>query len=156
VLGLCGGYQMLGREIYDPAGIEGPAGSAAGLGLLDVSTTLGQRKRLAPVSGTTGDGLPFSGYEMHVGETAGPDVARPFLHLSDGRADGAVSADGRVCGTYVHGLFSDDRLRSAWIERLGGSASDLAYEAGVEEALDALARHLERHLDIDGLISHAS
>src|SRR5215468_4815293 len=104
VIGLCGGYQMLGRAIRDPAGTEGPPGAAEGLGLLNVETVLSGDKRLEPVRGDTG-GIPFSGYEMHMGTTAGPDCARPFARLSDGAAEGAMSADGRVIGTYIHGLF---------------------------------------------------
>jgi adenosylcobyric acid synthase len=155
VLGLCGGYQMLGREIADPAGIEGPAGSVAGLGLLDVSTTLSGDKRLVAVTGSTSDGISFSGYEMHMGVTNGPDAARPFATLADGHLDGAVSASGRVSGTYVHGLFADDRQRAAWLERLGGASAGLDYEAGVDRVLDELAAHLEKHIDLDRLLSHA-
>jgi adenosylcobyric acid synthase len=155
VLGLCGGYQMLGREIADPAGIEGPAGSVAGLGLLGVSTTLSGDKRLVAVTGSTTDGTSFSGYEMHMGVTNGPDAARPFATLADGRLDGAVSASGRVSGTYVHGLFADDRQRAAWLERLGGASAGLDYEAGVDRVLDELAAHLEKHIDLDRLLSHA-
>ena len=151
VLGLCGGYQMLGRRISDPDGIEGPPGSVEGLGLLDVETVLGGDKRLEAVCGTSFDGVSLSGYEMHVGRTAGPDCARP-LAMIGGSADGATSADGRVWGTYLHGLFADDRQRSAWLTRLGGSASRLDYESGVEEVLDRLAAHMEKHLDLDGLL----
>jgi adenosylcobyric acid synthase len=155
VLGLCGGYQMLGRRIADPDGIEGPAGSVDGLGLLDVETRLTGDKRLVAVTGSSADGAPFSGYEMHMGETEGADRARPFARLSDGTPDGAMSADGLVAGTYVHGLFADDRQRAAWIARLGGAPSGLDYEAGVEAALDALAAHLERHLDVERLLTIA-
>ncbi|WP_159347154.1 cobyric acid synthase [Roseomonas harenae] len=154
VLGLCGGYQMLGRRIADPDGVEGPAGSVAGLGLLDVETELIGEKRLSAVSGRA-EGIPFAGYEMHMGRTEGPDRARPFAQLEPGGAEGATSPDGRVTGTYVHGLFTDDRQRSAWLTRLGGPPSELAYEAGVEAALDALARHLEAHLDLDHLLALA-
>ena len=156
VLGLCGGYQMLGRRLNDPEGIEGPAGRVDGLGLLDVETTLSADKKLVAVSGATADGTPFLGYEMHMGATEGPDTARPFARLSDGVMDGAVSPDGRVSGTYVHGLFADDRQRAAWLERLGASAAGFDYEAGVDDTLDALAAHLEKHLDVERLISHAA
>src|SRR5580693_6187910 len=98
VLGLCGGYQVLGRAISEPAGIEGPPATAESLGLLDVETVLGDDKRLEPVRGEAG-GVPFSGYEMHMGVTTGADCVRPFARLSDGSADGAVSPDGRVIGT---------------------------------------------------------
>ena len=154
VLGLCGGYQMLGRTIADPQGVEGPPGTAPGLGLLDVTTELAGAKRLVAVTGTTADGHPFSGYEMHMGATSGPDRARPFAHLPDG-PEGAVSPDGRVLGTYVHGLFADDAQRAAWLARFGASPSGASYEAGVEAALDALARHLEAHIDVEALLTLA-
>ncbi len=156
VLGLCGGLQMLGRRIDDPSGIEGAAGAVPGLALLDVATVLTGDKALRSVTGTTGDGKPFKGYEMHVGETTGPDAARPFALLSDGRADGAVSPSGRVAGTYVHGLFADDVQRRAWLERLGGTSGGFDYEAGVDATLDALAAHLEKHLDIEALLKTAA
>lgn len=153
VLGLCGGYQMLGRRIEDPLGIEGPPGGVAGLGLLDVSTVLTREKRLSPAGGVTlAEGAPFAGYEMHMGRTEGPDAANPLLRLDDGRLDGAVSADGLVSGTYVHGLFGDDAQRAAWLGRLGLAAAPRRYEAGVEAALDALAAHLARHVDVEGLL----
>ena len=154
VLGLCGGYQMLGRSINDPAGIEGPPGIAAGLGFLDVETALSAAKRLEPVQGEAG-GVPFSGYEMHIGVTTGPDCARPFGRLSGGGAEGAVSPDGRVIGTYVHGLFGDDRQRSRWLERLGAAPSAMAYDGLIETTLDRLAAHLAAHLDLEALISLA-
>jgi adenosylcobyric acid synthase len=155
VLGLCGGYQMLGKRLHDPEGIEGPAGSVDGLGLLDVETILTSDKRLIAVTGNTAEGAPFSGYEMHMGATEGPDCVRPFARFSDGASDGAVSSDGRVAGTYVHGLFANDRQRATWIEGLGGTASGLDYEAGVDAVLDALAAHLEAHLDLDRLLTIA-
>ncbi|MGH6814074.1 MAG: cobyric acid synthase, partial [Hyphomicrobiaceae bacterium] len=156
VLGLCGGYQMLGRVIADPLGIEGPPRQVEGLGLLDVHTELTGTKVLREVAGLEpASGAPFQGYEMHVGATAGPDAKRPLLHFADGRRDGASSADGRVCGCYVHGLFASDRLRAAWLARLGGSGSVQPYEATVETALDALAAHLGRHIDIQTLLSFA-
>jgi adenosylcobyric acid synthase len=155
VLGLCGGYQMLGRIIRDPDGIEGPAGTAEGLGLLDVETTLCDKKRLEPARGAA-DGAPFSGYEMHMGVTAGPDCARPFATLSDGTPDGARSADGRVIGTYIHGLFGDDRQRSAWLERLGAGPSAIAHDALVERTLDGLAAHLAEHVDVERMLALAT
>jgi adenosylcobyric acid synthase len=155
VLGLCGGYQMLGRRIEDPHGIEGETGrSVEGLGLLDVTTTLTAVKRLEAVTGATlPDGAPLSGYEMHIGETSGPGAARAFARLGDGRSDGAVSADGRVAGTYVHGLFADDRQRARWLTLLGAATSDLAYEALVDDILDRFASHLEAHLDVERLFA---
>ncbi|WP_375453877.1 cobyric acid synthase [uncultured Methylobacterium sp.] len=156
VLGLCGGYQMLGRTLSDPHGIEGEPRTVPGLGLLAVDTVMTPLKRLEAVSGASAaDGVPFTGYEMHVGETTGADAARPLLRLADGRPDGAVSADGRVCGTYVHGLFADDRQRAAWLLRLGAASDGASYEAGIERVLDALAAHLERHVDCDRLLALA-
>jgi adenosylcobyric acid synthase len=155
VLGLCGGYQMLGRTIADPDGIEGPPATVAGLGLLDVATTLAPDKRLEAVRGTTSGGAPFAGYEMHMGMTAGPDCARPFARLADGSADGAMSADGHVIGTYVHGLFADDRQRAAWLKRFAAAPGNFAYEASIEQTLDALAAHLAAHLDLDRLLKLA-
>jgi adenosylcobyric acid synthase len=153
VFGLCGGYQMLGHRIDDPNGIEGPAGSVAGLGLLDVTTVLSDRKRLASVSGTLlSDGTSFIGYEMHMGVTAGPATARPCVRLADGRVDGAVSCDGRVAGSYVHGLFAGDAMRAGWLRRLGAAPSGRRHEMEIEATLDALAGHLEAHVDIDGLL----
>jgi adenosylcobyric acid synthase len=151
VLGLCGGYQMLGRTIADPQGIEGPPGRVPGLGLLDVATVLGGDKRLVQVTGADPDGVPAAGYEMHLGVTEGPDTARPLLHL-DGHPDGAVSPDGLVCGTYLHGLFAHDAQRAAWLARLGGAASLYRHEAAVEAALDALAAHVERYVRVDVLL----
>jgi adenosylcobyric acid synthase len=153
VLGLCGGYQMLGRVVGDPNGIEGPAGTAEGLDLLAVDTVLSDDKRLEPVHGETSDGVPFAGYEMHMGTTNGADRARPFARLADGSREGAVSADGRVMGSYIHGLFADDRQRSAWLARLRGGSSEIAYDALVEQTLDRLAAHLAKHVDLDRLLS---
>jgi adenosylcobyric acid synthase len=155
VLGLCGGYQMLGRAIADPDGIEGMAGRVDGLGLINVETTLSGEKRLEAVHGETSDGVPFAGYEMHIGVTDGPDRARPFARLADGALEGAISPDGRVMGTYVHGFFTDDRQRSVWLQRLGAGASGVAYESQVERTLDALAGHLAAHIDIDRLLKLA-
>jgi adenosylcobyric acid synthase len=155
VLGLCGGYQMLGRALHDPKGIEGPAASAPGLGLLDVETTLSGEKRLEPASGMTADGIPFSGYEMHMGATEGLDRGRPFARLAEGSPEGAVSADGRVIGTYIHGLFADDRQRSAWLKRFEAGGAAIAYEALIEETLDKLADHLAANVAIDRLLTIA-
>ncbi|WP_291390852.1 cobyric acid synthase [Devosia sp.] len=154
VLGICGGYQMLGRTVSDPDGIEGEAGFSAGLGLLDVSTTLGPTKELRVEAAThVGSGTPISGYHMHMGVTSGPGLDRPFARIGNA-SDGAVSADGLVMGTYLHGLFAADGFRRSF---LGAAAqgSTLAYEQMVDETLDALAVHLERHLDLDALLELA-
>lgn len=155
VLGLCGGYQMLGRSLADPEGVEGPPGSVPGLGLLDVETVLTGDKRLVAVTGMAG-GVPFSGYEMHMGVTQGPGRVRPFADIDGAGPEGAISADGRIIGTYAHGLFADDRQRAHWLATLGAAPSGLDYEAGVEATLDALAAHLERHVDLDRLLEIAA
>ena len=153
IFGLCGGYQMLGGAIRDPAGIEGPAGTAQGLGLLAVETVLSDDKRLEPVRGTTHDGISVSGYEMHMGVTQGADCARPFARLADGTPEGAVSADGQVMGSYIHGIFGDDRQRVAWLARFAAGPSAISYEGLIEQTLDRLAAHLARHIDLDRLLS---
>ncbi len=154
-LGVCGGYQMLGRVVADPDGVEGPAGEAQGLGLIDVETVMTGEKALRSVAGTClANGAPFTGYEMHMGRTTGPDCARPLLRFEDGREDGAISCHGRVMGAYAHALFADDAQRAAWLAALG-AASDLAYDATVERTLDELAAHLARHIDLDALLALA-
>ena len=154
VLGICGGYQMLGRRIADPLGIEGAPSAVAGLGLLDVETTLGPQKALRRVGGRA-LGAAFSGYEMHMGATTGPDTARPFALLDDGALDGAAGPDGGVIGTYCHGLFASTDLRAALLARLGATSGSDDYGAGVEAALDAIAEEVERRLDVDGLVALA-
>lgn len=156
VFGVCGGYQMLGRVIRDPAGLEGPAGEAQGLGLLDIETTLTGEKTLLRVSGRAAQyDAPFSGYEMHVGETAGADCARPVFRFDDGRVDGAAARDGAVAGAYVHGLFSDDSFRAAFLRDIGASVSSLRFEQEIEETLDRLADHCAQHIDLDALLEIA-
>jgi adenosylcobyric acid synthase len=154
VLGLCGGYQMLGKTIADPDGQDGRAGTVEGLGLLDIATTMSADKSTTLVTGTHGaSGAAVEGYEIHLGRSEGADCARPLLTI-DGRPDGATSADGRIQGTYVHGLFTGDAFRKAWLAQFG-IASSLAYEARIETALDALADHLEQHLDIEQILTIA-
>ena len=154
VLGLCGGYQMLGRSIDDPDGVDGLKGRVDGLGLLDIVTVMQGDKSTTLVTGTHRvSGTEIEGYEIHLGRSDGMDCARPMLTIG-GRLEGASSPDGRVQGTYVHGLFASDAFRKAWLADLG-IASKLAYDAKFESALDALADHLEAHLDIDALLAIA-
>ena len=157
VLGLCGGYQMLGRVVADPDGSEGAAGVTAGLGLLEVDTVLTGTKSVRPVSGRhLRSGESFAGYEIHIGRTSGADCDRPMVMLEDGTADGATSADGRVMGTYVHGLFASNAFRHAFLAGVRPRrASNLDYAATVEAALDSIADTLEATLDIDGLLAAA-
>jgi adenosylcobyric acid synthase len=156
VLGICGGFQMLGRRLADPAGIEGPPGETAGLGLFDLETVLTGDKQLEEVRGREiASGAPIHGYEMHVGRTDGPALARPMLDL-EGRPDGAVSPDRRIMGCYVHGLFAADGFRHAFLARLRERApSGVAFEQGIEATLEALADHLEAHVDVEGLLALA-
>ncbi|PTE21682.1 cobyric acid synthase CobQ [Cereibacter changlensis JA139] len=155
VLGICGGYQMLGRSVADPEGIEGAAGETEGLGLLDVATVMTPDKRLTRTAARhEATGLGLEGYEIHIGRTEGADCARPFARI-DGRPEGAISADGQVTGSYLHGMFTDDAFRAAFLAGLGAEASGSGYGTEVERVLDALAAHLERHLDIDALFALA-
>jgi adenosylcobyric acid synthase len=155
VLGLCGGYQMLGRRIADPNGVEGPPGEAAGLGLLDVETTLTGSKILTQTTGyLAADNAPFEGYEIHIGRTHGPDTARPFLHTAAG-PQGAMSADGKIAGCYVHGLFQQGTARAALLRSLGGTSTGTDHGTIVETALDEIAAVLAERLDIAGLAAVA-
>lgn len=154
VLGICGGFQMLGRRIADPEGIEGPAGEDAGLGLLDVETVMTADKRLTKVTARhVGSEQDFRGYEIHIGRTDGADSARPFAQVA-GQDEGATSTSGRIQGSYLHGMFTDDGFRAAWLGGFG-VASHLSYNASSEDTLDALADHLEAHLDVEGLLQTA-
>ncbi|MEZ5769922.1 MAG: cobyric acid synthase CobQ, partial [Paracoccaceae bacterium] len=137
-------------------GIEGRPGSAPGLGVLDVRTVLEPAKTLALTEARAlASGETVEGYEIHLGRTVGADCARAWLDLGDGRRDGAASPDGRVMGTYLHGLFASDGFRRAYLAGLGAAPSDRGYDDGVEAALDALAAHCETHLDLDRLFDLA-
>ena len=157
VVGLCGGYQMLGRRVTDPDGVEGTAGEAPGLGLLDVETAISGEKALRPARGVeVASGEAVVGYEMHMGVTGGPDRARPWLTLEDGRREGACSASGRILGSYLHGLFAADGFRHAFLARIDqGRQPGVAFESLIDETLDGLADHLETHLDLDALLAVA-
>ncbi len=156
VLGLCAGYQMLGRKLHDPEGIEGPAGSADGLGHLDVETVLTPEKSLERVDAVhLATGAAMTGYEMHIGRTEGPDCAHVFATVS-GSPDGAAALNGQIQGTYLHGLFASDTFRAAYLETLGGSGGGADYLGSVESTLDELANHLERSVDLDLLLKIAS
>lgn len=157
VLGVCGGYQMLGQEIRDPQGIEGRPRSAPGLGLLDVVTEMRPEKHLTRVAAKDrASGTPVEGYEIHIGETSGADCTRAWLEVG-GRPEGAASPNGQIRGTYLHGLFSSDAFRRDWLTRLGGTGdAGLNYETEVDTTLDALADHLAAHLDLKALLALAA
>lgn len=156
ILGICGGYQMLGRRISDPDGVDGLPGEAPGLALLDVETRMTAHKKVAPVSGHCSQcRFPVAGYEIHTGRTTGPDTDEPMFDLA-GAYDGARSASGLIEGTYLHGAFSNDAFRRGWLERAGGVAdAGFAYGASVERALDQLADGVEANVDIESLLSMA-
>ncbi len=155
VLGICGGFQMLGREVADPGGIEGAPGAAAGLAVLDVETVLTGEKILRPAVGRLAiAGAKFEGYEMHVGRTTGPGLARPFLFAGDA-PDGAVSADGRIMGTYVHGLFACGDARAALLNRLGARSVGGDHDVVVDGFLDEVAQELDGALDVEALAAIA-
>ena len=156
ILGICGGYQMLGTHIYDPEGIEGGSNDVPGLGYLGIQTILISDKTLLEVTGEVFSSLgKIRGYEMHSGQTMGAAILEPFAQL-DGGPDGAVSEDGKIMGCYIHGLFAEDAFRSSFLNRLkSGAGSGLNYDAQVESALDALADGLEKALDLDALIEAA-
>ena len=157
VLGICGGYQMLGRAVHDPDGLEGPPSTAEGLGLLDVETILAPKKQLALIDGRhVQSDTEIKGYEIHLGRTEGADCARPFAHIGNA-PDGARSPDGRVEGTYLHGCFSSDTFRSAYLQALrDGSAGGISYQSLVDETLNSLASHLEQNIPLDRLLDLAS
>ncbi|MBY5606870.1 cobyric acid synthase [Rhizobium leguminosarum] len=147
VIGICGGYQMLGRMVRDPLGIEGGTLETPGLGLLDVETEMAPEKtvRNSQARSTEYD-APLAGYQIHLGVTRGPDCDRPSA-IIDGAPDGALSADGRILGTYLHGLFGSDAYRARLLQSFGLSGERRNYRKSVEQALDEIAGELERHLD---------
>ena len=145
---------MLGRSLADPGGVEGPPAEVAGIGLLDVETVLAPVKTLRETHGRA-LGADFAGYEMHMGETTGPDCARAFARLAGNRNDGAMSADGHVLGSYVHGLLASCALRAKLLAKIGAMSADVHYAASVEAALDDIAAAIEAHLDVDALLALA-
>jgi adenosylcobyric acid synthase len=150
VLGVCGGYQMLGRRIADPQGVEGPAGEAQGLGYLDVETVLTGEKTLQAVGGRV-LGAAFQGYEIHVGRTVGPDAASDWIVDASGASLGAACANGKIRGAYVHGLFDSGSARSALLAEIGAPSDGLDQDGVIDAALDEIAAILEASLDISAL-----
>jgi adenosylcobyric acid synthase len=161
VVGLCGGYQMLGRTVADPAGIEGASRAAAGLGLLAVDTVIEPHKIVRTVQARDDrTGAAVSGYEIHLGRTTGPDCGQPWLVL-DGTPEGAVSADGRSEGCYIHGLFAGDAFRRAWLDRIRAARGlspgrpATQYDATVDVVLDRLADHVAASVALDRVLEIA-
>ncbi|SEB62344.1 adenosylcobyric acid synthase (glutamine-hydrolysing) [Pseudomonas saponiphila] len=155
VLGICGGLQMLGEQVHDPLGLEGAAGSSPGLGLLAFATVLEKEKQLRNVSGRlTLENAPVSGYEIHAGVTRGPALEQAAVQLDDGRSDGALSADGQILGTYLHGLFETPAACSALLRWAGLEAvQEVDYHALRERDIERLADLVERHLDTAALLT---
>ncbi|MEP1143676.1 MAG: cobyric acid synthase [Henriciella sp.] len=156
VLGICGGYQMLGHTVFDPHGYDGATGTAKGLGLLDIETAMTGAKRVATVDAvSTVTKNVMSAYEIHIGQSFGPDTKRPFFTIA-GKPDGARSENGLIQGTYLHGVFTDDAFRQSWLRSIKDDfAGKLSYEATVEDALNELAEEVENALDIDALFALA-
>ncbi len=156
VIGICGGYQMLGSVVRDPQGIEGNVCEVEGLGHLNVETELAPQKTVQNSSGTyLAENIAVQGYEIHLGETRGPDCQKPMLKIN-GRFDGAVSQNGQIMGCYLHGLFSSDEFRRDLLNSINADTSELAHSAIIDKALDNLADALEHHLDVDGLFKVAA
>ena len=155
VIGICGGYQMLGRVIADPDGIEGAAGSIAGMGLLDIETVLESEKVVKnSIARSIPDDIELTGYEIHMGKTDGPDCDRPMIMLN-GRPDGASSANGHISGCYLHGLFGSDEYRNMVLNQLGAGNAGASYRQELETTLDAVGEAIEHHLDVDEMLQIA-
>ncbi|WP_428429095.1 cobyric acid synthase [Pararhizobium sp.] len=156
VIGICGGYQMLGDRVTDPHGIEGNTSEIEGLGLLAVETEMAPEKTVRNSSARSAIyDVALEGYEIHLGRTTGADCARPAV-IIDGRPDGAVSANGMVSGTYLHGLFASDAYRAALLKSFGIEGGGENYRLSVDRALDDVAAELEAVLEprwLDGLMS---
>jgi adenosylcobyric acid synthase len=157
LLGICGGYQMIGKMIHDPAGIEGDPGSRPGLSLMDFETTLEPVKQLSRVTGTLfASDIPVQGYEIHMGITTGSDLYRPAVKL-DGRNDGVVSADNQIMGTYLHGIFDNDAARSAILEWAGlKNGIEFNYDKFRDSEIDRVAAMLESEFNIEQLLEIAA
>ncbi len=157
VLGVCGGYQILGKAIHDPNGVEGRPGSMDGLGLLDVETTMCPTKQLAHTEAIhVASDQRFQSYEIHMGISRGRDCSRPFAHKISNEQlepEGATSPDGRVMGTYLHGLFVSDAFRTSFLRSVKQSVGGYDYVHAVDKALDEMARHVSDHLDVERLLA---
>ena len=156
ILGICGGFQMLGESILDPEGLDGPAGETNGLGFLKVITRMEAKKTMRKVQACHfSSGLDVKGYEIHLGKTSGIDCQRPFAKV-DYKPEGARSQDDRVQGTYLHGLFHADDFRRLYLKGLGAPESHFMYEETINKVLDQLADHIEKNLDVDSILAFAS
>ncbi len=157
LIGICGGYQMLGQKLHDPNGIEGPAGSGAGLGLLDFETVLETQKQLTRVEGQfIWDNAAVTGYEIHMCTSKGPALSHPAVKLKD-KVDGVISKDGQIIGTYLHGLFDKETALHSLLNWAGlQDIENFDYESLREQELDRLASEMQQHIDIDLLLDKST
>ncbi|MEM8917441.1 MAG: cobyric acid synthase [Pseudomonadota bacterium] len=157
LVGICGGFQLMGSRIEDPMGHDGSPASVDALGLIDMTTVMTGEKVVRPVTAVVhSDGEQLNGYEIHTGRSQGPALERPFCILDDGTPDGTLSAGGRLIGTYLHGVFANDDFRRNWLANLRTDRTSLVdYEESVETALDELADGMESALDIDAILALA-
>jgi len=165
VLGLCGGYQILGEQINDPERVEGDLASTDGLGLLDIQTTMHAEKRTQQTKAICcRSNNSLQGYEIHIGHSVGTDTSRPFMemtksdsHTGNSAFDGAISPDGQIEGTYLHGLFNNDAFRRWWLESLrSGVSTTLNFNSHINNQIDQLADGLDAALDVDALLDDAT
>jgi len=156
LVGLCAGFQSLGKGVSDPDGIEGKAGDTQGLGYLDFTTTMTGAKVLQEVAGQDAwSKSPIHGYEMHVGKTEGEGLSTPWVTL-DNKPVGAINQAGTVMGCYIHGIFASDGFRSAFLRHISGAdRKTIAYDQMVEDTLNKLADHMEANTNIDAMLKAA-
>jgi adenosylcobyric acid synthase len=150
VLGLCGGYQMLGRHLFDPDTVDGNISEISGLGLLDIETVMHKDKTVREIKGKTDAGDGIEGYEIHVGKSDGPDTVRPFVTI-DNVAYGASALGKPIWGSYLHGIFASDAFRASFLKRLSVDAGEMRYQSQLDRALDDIAASYEEHLDIEAM-----
>ena len=152
ILGICGGYQMLGKEIFDEKLIESKKKKILGLGLLNVTTEMKNKKKTVKVSASHSEsGISFTGYEIHVGETKGEDCYKPFCFINQ-KKDGAISKDGLVMGSYIHGMFENNNFRSFFIRKILGINSMINYKNQLNQNLNEFANFIQMETQISDLL----
>lgn len=153
VLGICAGFQILGKEVNDPNGIESTQKKVEGLGLLDISTFMQDTKKIVKVSALHLESrLKFDGFEIHLGKTFGPDCENPFSKIN-GRSDGAISKNGLVMGSYVHGMFKNNLFRSFFLNKILGIQSNYNYQENLDKALDEFSRLIDKNIQVNKLLN---
>ena len=158
VLGICGGYQMLGRQIYDASGVDGTKGTIDGLGLLNIETSMVPTKKVKQTRCKSIDGsVEFDAYEIHVGHARGPDRSNPFTYTLDEIGnwipEGSKSIDGKICGTYLHGFLASDTFRERYLGQIISGLSEFTYANVIEDTLDKLADHIAKHIKVEQIYS---